>query len=137
MRLRLAVLALALLLAGACDSTDPQEDLHGIYTLRTVSGSTLPFTLQDDEFDKVEVLGGEIRLLANGTFSEAIQYRLTAPGGVPRPFTDGFTGTFTRQTNELTLSPAAGQGQEPYVVEIAADRSLTLVLGQHALIYRK
>jgi len=137
MRLRLAVLALTLVLAGACDSTDPQEDFFGIYTLRTVSGNGLPFTIQDNEFDKVEVLSGEIRLLADGTFSEEIDYRLTAPGGAPRPFSDGFTGTFTRQTDELTLTPGAGQGQDPYTVQIAADRSLTLVLGQHALLYRK
>ena len=93
-RTRLAVLALAVVATAGCDSAGPEEDLPGIYPLRTVSGSSLPFVLQDNELAKVEVIGGEIRLTSAGAFSDQIDYHVTAPGGSPQPLVDLFTGTF-------------------------------------------
>jgi len=138
MRLRAVALALALLLPlSACsdDGTGPDEDgVHGSYTLRTISGGSLPFTLLDDSFERIEVMEGEIVLRSDGTFTDDILYRVTPVGGVSGPETERFTGRFTQNVGSITFQPT---GSGTYQVTIVASGTLSQQVGNYTLLYEK
>lgn len=79
-----AALALVILTLGACDGggISTGVDVSGTYTLRTVNGDLLPATLFEDSEVRYEIVGGELRLMADGTYQTPITYR----------FTDRFSG---------------------------------------------
>jgi len=68
---RIAIVALALGLA-ACnnDSTSPSGAISGTYALRTVNGSSLPYTFSDGSRLTSDVL----TLYNDGTYSDAAQF---------------------------------------------------------------
>jgi hypothetical protein len=67
----IAIAALALGLA-ACnnDSTSPSGSVSGSYTLRTVNGSSLPYTYSDG----FTVTSGNVTLSNDGNYSLAFQF---------------------------------------------------------------
>jgi len=103
----LGALLLALLLPlAACggDGTGPDEDgVSGTYTLRTVNGNGLPFTLGDNGVQKVEVTGGRITLSEDLTYSEIRGYR-TTDNGLETTEDEEYEGTYTHVGTELLLT---------------------------------
>jgi hypothetical protein len=69
---RIAIAALAIVLAGctSSDSTEPGVSLVGNYSLRTINGSNLPYTLSNGLVLTSDVLS----LFNDGTYSDAAQY---------------------------------------------------------------
>ena len=106
----LAALSLLVLLAGCGGdgSTDPTAGIAGTYSLRTVNGSPLPYTLQQSGTFKLEITSDAYALTDNGTWTEAWSERTTSNGQVTtETFTDA--GTYSRSGTAITLvSPGAG-----------------------------
>jgi hypothetical protein len=76
----------------------------GAYTLRTVGGANLPFTMAQTGTDKVEVLDDVFTLTATNGFSEVTHYRRTVAGVVTLS-TGTSLGSYTRtSTGEITFT---------------------------------
>ena len=68
---KLGLLVLALGLAACSnDSTAPSTTVEGSYSLRTVNGTTLPYTFSNGQ----QLVSEQLVLNADGTFSDASQY---------------------------------------------------------------
>ena len=133
-----ALALLALLVFGAAcgdEGTGPDDGINGTYTLRSIDLTALPFTIQNNSRQRVEVTGGEIVLRRDGTFTDELHYSVTPTGGAAAPESDVLNGTFTRALEILTFTPAG----EPdgYSVTILEDGRLMQTVGAFTLVYRK
>ena len=124
---RLLVLALTVafgLGATSCsDSTGPGSNLAGTYTLRSVNGVTPPVTLYQSGSERLEVLGGEIRLDANGNYQGITTYRETS-GAFQDVYDDTIVGYWSLSGNQISLSDADFPN-DPYIGTINGN-SITL-----------
>lgn len=105
MRRLIPLVALAVAVACGSDSTTQPTvaSLAGTWTLQTVNGNPLPFTISQTATDKVELLSDVVTASANGTYSENLQIRETL-NGVSQTFTSADTGTFTVNGTAVTLT---------------------------------
>jgi hypothetical protein len=132
----LALLAVLVFGAACGDGTGPDEDgINGTYTLRLVDLAALPFTIQNNSRRKVEVIGGEIVLHANGTFTDELRYSVTPAGGTAGPDNDMMSGRFTRALEVLTFTPSGAS--EGYPVTIIQDGWLMQTVGAFTLVYAR
>ena len=82
--------------------------MAGTYTLRTINGSPLPYTLFDFGGDKYEITAGAITLGAGGTWTQSGADRMTEGASVVTS-TFTATGTYTLAGTVITLvSPGTG-----------------------------
>ena len=102
---RRSVLLLALATLGACGSdsgTNPSADaIEGTYSLRTVNGAALPFTIQNG-VNSLTLISHVITIASDFSWTETTQYRLTSSGQT----TDGTSadgGTWMRAGGKVTL----------------------------------
>ena len=95
--LSLLVLALAL----ACnDSTSPEDTLTGTWTLQTVAGQPLPYTLPESG----EVVTAEsFTFLASGRFTTTTTFRITVGGSVTTESIPD-AGSYTANGATITLT---------------------------------
>jgi hypothetical protein len=133
-----ALALLAVLVFGAAcgdEGTEPDDGIHGTYTLRSIDLTALPFTIQNNSQQRVDVTGGEIVLRSDGTFTDEIRYSVTPTGGAAALENDVLTGTFTRALEILTFTPTG----EPdgYPVTILEDGRLMQTVGAYTLAYRR
>lgn len=107
--LMLAFAAALTMSASACqDTTSPGAVLSGTYTLRTVNNVTPPVILSADPTGTTEVLGGQIQINRDGTFTDVATYRDTPAGGVPgAPYNDTIYGTWSLSGNTLQFNDAS------------------------------
>jgi len=125
-RILVSVFTAATVLLSACGSdstTAPTPtSIAGTWNLTTVNGAALPFVLQASP--KIEILSDQIVILANGTFTQSTQARLTngttittqtIPDGgtyslngtaATFVFSDGSSGTATVSGSTLTIADA-------------------------------
>ena len=106
MRRSLCSLALALAALTACGGdggTDPKVALAGAYSLSTVDGQTVPYTLYQDTDLKVEVVRGTFTIAENGAYTENVTLRFTDASGVDEAPAI-CSGTYTKSGNSLTLT---------------------------------
>jgi Lipocalin-like domain len=123
-RILVSVFTAATVLLSACGSdstTAPTPtSIAGTWNLTTVNGAALPFVLQASP--KIEILSDQIVILANGTFTQSTQARLTngttittqtIPDGgtyslngtaATFTFTDGGSETATVSGNSMTIA---------------------------------
>src|SRR5512146_3171833 len=96
MRRLIPLVALAVAVACGSDSTTQPTvaSLAGTWTLQSVNGSPLPFTVTQTGTDKVELLSDVVTASANGTYTEAVQFRTTL-NGQSTTDTESDAGTFT------------------------------------------
>ena len=110
MRKLLAVLALVAVAACGGDSgTNPNSDsIEGTYSLRTINGSPLPFTVQSGTYSytiKTDV----ITIASNGSWTETYTYTETANGQTTNG-SDVDGGTWVRAGNVVNLASNFGTG---------------------------
>ena len=106
-RIFVACALTALLAACGSDSTSPASaDITGTYTLKTVNGSPLPFTLQSGT-TVVSLTSDVIIVSSNGTWSESGIYQQTVNGQTTSG-TGSDGGTWTRAGTSVTLTSAQG-----------------------------
>lgn len=84
-RLSIIVAAAALAVVAACsDSTSPSGSVTGRYVLRTVNGSTLPYSIGYDQTtgDQVDIIADTLWLNGSGNYNETFYYQYTGSSGV-------------------------------------------------------
>ncbi|HWJ16667.1 MAG TPA: hypothetical protein VNS10_23175 [Gemmatimonadaceae bacterium] len=129
---RLVSLALvfAALACGDDDTTAPtQASVAGTWSLQTVNGSPLPFTIATTPA-KLEILSYVVNVSANGTWTSSQQVRTTFGGSVTtNTNTDG--GTYTLSGNNVAItSNTAGS-----TVQAGVIAGNTLTLSQSGFIF--
>ena len=101
--MRRILMTLVLAAAAACgdNSTGLGASVEGTYTLRTINGTALPYTVQSGT-TTVRVIDDVITLNLNGTYSE-IGHTQTTFNGVTTTDTGTDTGTYTTAGTAITL----------------------------------
>lgn len=136
--LSIAVAAGTLALAG-CGSGDDGpmglDEVAGTYHLETINNAPLPFTTDEDETYKAEILSSSITLREDRTFSWAFSGRST-DNGVATINSETFTGTYTLSGSRLTLTEPEGSTDATL-----ADDTITIVvtgpIGTFTLRFRR
>jgi len=132
------LLSLAVILAafacGGDDSTTPtQASVAGTWTLQTINGSPLPFTVATSPA-KIEWLSSVVNVSSNGTWTSSLQVRTTVSGqATTATSTDG--GTYTLSGNNVAiLSNTAGSTAQAGTIN---GNTLTLAQQGFVLVYTK
>jgi hypothetical protein len=100
---RFATLALVLLFAACSEFTGADTTDHvGVYSISSVNGAALPFTLSDDGTETVEVLQGTVTLNADRTFTDNTQFRVTTDGVESTP-QQQVQGQYLRSKSSVTF----------------------------------
>jgi hypothetical protein len=109
---RRLVLLLALATLGACGSdasTGPDaEPIEGTYSLRTLNGATLPFTIQSGP-SSLTLTSDVITLAGNGSWTESITYRQIINGQTTNG-TESDGGAWVRAGSNVTLQSSVNGG---------------------------
>ena len=108
MRRLFAALAFATLAAcGSDSSTNPNNTVvEGTYSLKTVNGQVLPFTIQGNGI--TVVLTSDVLTIAQGgSWTETIAYKQTVSGGATTNEVDADAGSWTRIGNTVTFTSTA------------------------------
>jgi hypothetical protein len=106
---RRALLLLVTVLAAGCfgDGLTGSSTINGKYTLRTINGSPLPYTIAGAGTDKTEILDDAITLFQGGTYSESA-HSLVTTNGQTSPVTRAETGSYTIFGTSVTLNGNSG-----------------------------
>jgi hypothetical protein len=115
------VLATTLTVAGCNDTTAPGASLAGTYTLQTVNGFPLPFTVSTTGPYSEDVVAGQIVLDANGNYAGVTTYSDYSYGTLIGPRTDRITGYWTLSGSQLTLVDASGRSG-PYNATVSGNQ---------------
>jgi hypothetical protein len=110
MRLRRATLVATVLAASGCgDGGSDADPVFGTYVLRNVNGLELPYTRLAAGSDTIVVLGGTLKLEADGSFTRtATERSRSSQGTATATFSCG--GTYTHGGSDLVLVEAGGEG---------------------------
>jgi hypothetical protein len=107
--LALAVLALVALVAcgGGDKATNPASDsIAGVYSLRSVNGSPLPYTFQAGE-DSYTLTSDVITIANGGTWSETFVFQQTVNGTISEQ-TGSDSGVWSRAGTSVSLDSYGG-----------------------------
>lgn len=96
---------MSLALLAAC-GTEPRP-LEGTYILRSVDGIAVPVILYEDDFEKDELLSGEVQLHEDGTFQDVTAMRLTVDGEVRVDIVEA-EGTWSQEGSEIVFRMSNG-----------------------------
>lgn len=101
----LPLVALAVAVACGSDSTTQPTfaTIAGTWSLQTINGTPLPFTVSQTANDKIEVVSDVVTATSTGTYTEVIQYRETLNGQATVTSVPD-AGTFTINGSAITLS---------------------------------
>jgi hypothetical protein len=100
---RRILMMLAVAASVACnDSSTGLSSVEGTYTLRSINGTNLPYTVLQSGTTKIEVTDDVITLNSNGTFTETGHTRTTT-NGVATSNLGTDTGTYTTSGTAITL----------------------------------
>jgi len=107
MRRLFAALAIATLAAcGSDTSTNPNNDaVEGSYSLHTVNGQPLPYTVQGNGITIV-LTSDVLTISEDGAWNETITYRQTVDGQTTNE-ADADAGSWTRVANTITFESSA------------------------------
>lgn len=131
--IRAAAASVLLLCAGCSEAVGPEPSHVGLYSLRTVNGSPLPFTIAQLGDERVEVASGHIILNVDGTFTDHTTFRIVEATGTRHEETVR-EGSYTTNGSVVQLSPI---GSERYSVALSQNRTLTQAVDSYLLVYRK
>jgi hypothetical protein len=116
---RILMLAIAAALsvgASACqDNTSPGAVLSGTYTLQSIDNAPPPVTLYQDVTGGTQVLGGQIEIDRNGTFTDVVTYRdFASNGAAGAPYNDTIYGTWALSGNTLQFYDSRDPSNQYY-----------------------
>jgi hypothetical protein len=129
----LALLAFAPFVVEGCHSDsigDPAQSVVGTYSLASVDGAPIPFTLIPGD-PKVEVVSDEINLASGGTFIQRTSFRVTRSGMVT---TQDQLESGTYMVSGSTLSFRFSSDNSTVRATLAGS-TFTIGDGGHALVY--
>ena len=142
MRTRIAQIASVALLAFAIgcagdSGTEPEEsELTGTFSLKTINGLTLPYSLRDDATTKILVTGGLVTLGLDGRFTDQMNYEITPAGGTLETFAETLTGRFFHDLELDALFFEVDIGGV-YDFQVREDGTLVQFLEGFELVYGK
>jgi hypothetical protein len=134
-RLAATVLVLAVTLAACGDSTGPGLGLAtptGTYTLHTVNGNPLPYTVDEGDGFTLVIVSDAFTLQNGGRFSESFTLRVTE-NGITTTESGSGTGVWTITGTAITLTFDDG----PAVSGTLSGGVMTLVDSGVSLVYRR
>lgn len=107
--MRSLLIAFVLTLVVACDSGKVigTSSVTGTYTLRTVNGSSLPYTLPGGGTTKTEILDDVLNLYQGNTYSESGHMRVTVNGQATNQ-TISESGSFSLFGTSITFTSGDG-----------------------------
>jgi len=115
--MRRVLIVLFVAFAAACsDGIVGSSTVNGKYTLRTLNGSNLPYTVSTSGTTKTEVLGDTIMLYEGFTYAETKASRVTVSGSATNS-THVETGSFSLLGNSIALRGNDGGPLQYAVVE--------------------
>lgn len=114
---KLMILLLAVTTA-ACwsDKVTGSSTVFGTYTLRTVNGSPLPFTIAGSGTSKSEILSDSIFLYEGFTFAESAHYLVTV-NGTPKAEIRVDNGSFSLLGNSASFRSNDGSPVATYLID--------------------
>lgn len=127
-----------LMVASACgdDSTGPgtvQESVVGTWTLTSVNGSALPYTVEQSGANKIEVMSDVLTVGAGGAFTQLTTVRITQNGVVTTqslPDAGTYTVSGTAVTFRFDSDGSSGTGT-------LNGKTLTVAAEGLSLVYAK
>ena len=132
------LLAVALVLAAACGgdtTTGPtvQQQITGTWSLSTVNGSALPFTIAQTGTNKVELVSDVFVVASTGSFTQTTTVRTTI-NGVVTTQSVADAGTYTVSGTAITLhfNSDGSTGTASF-----SGNTFTTTDGGLALVYRR
>jgi hypothetical protein len=132
-RLLSFALVFAAIACGSDDSTTPtQSSVAGTWTLQTINGSALPFTLSASP--QIELLSYVVTATSNGTWTSSQQTRTTIGTQVTTTTTND-AGTYTLSGNNVAiLSNTAGSTAQAGTI---SGNTLTLTQSGLTFVFQK
>jgi hypothetical protein len=108
--MRKALIAFVAALSLACfdEGVTGSSTVTGTYTLRTVNGSPLPYTIPGGGAVKTEIVSDTITLFQGGTFARARDSRITENGQVTMQSATE-TGSYSLLGTSITLNSVTGK----------------------------
>lgn len=116
--MRKSLLLLLVAVSAACwsDKVTGSSTVYGTYTLRSVNGSSLPFTVSGSGTNKSEILSDTIWLYEGSTFAESAHYRNTVNGtATEQRITDD--GSFALLGNSISFISNDRSPVKTYVID--------------------
>ena len=128
-------LALLLLLPACVDTTAPQENHVGRYTLRRINGNSPPSAVLESSVARLDFLAGTIHLNADLSFVDSTRMKVTPlRGGDVQTVTDVAAGNYRISNDTLHFTSTRG---ENYHMKVQSAGSLVQDLSGVILVYRK
>lgn len=129
-RLLSLALALAIVGCGSDSSSEPTNaSVAGTWTLQSVNGSQLPFTLSNVGSTKIELVSSVVNVTSAGTWTSTSQTRTTINGQATTS-TGTQAGTYT-----LSGSAVAIRSTDGTTVQAGTVSGNTLTLAQTGLVF--
>ena len=107
----LAVLGVLLLSACGSDSTGVSGDATGTYTLNSLNGGAIPYSVTLDPTYTITFTGGNFMISSGGAFSETISYTELISGTTTNT-TSTCPGTYTQSGGSFTFSEEASNNPD-------------------------
>lgn len=99
-----------LLSACGSDATQPSRTVEGTFSLTTVNGEALPFTLvEDDPDNRVDLVSGVIVTTVDRTFTDVMNF-LIVEDGAEATDTEQLNGTYILSGNTISFTVSGGVG---------------------------
>jgi hypothetical protein len=120
-----ALLALTLVFSVACfdDYSTSVGTITGAYTLRTINGAALPYTINVNATTRKEIIDDIITLFSGGTYSRT-QHANTTVSGQTTSETTTESGPYQLLGTSVTLTPSGGG---PTTITTIDGRTMTIV----------
>lgn len=120
-----ALLAVTMLFSVACfnDYVTETGTITGAYTLRTINGSALPYTINVDATTQKDVIDDMITLFSGGSYSRT-QHAHTTVSGQTTSQTNTESGAYLLVGTSVTLNPSPAGRSTVTTIE---GRTLTIV----------
>ena len=130
---KLFLVAIAALFVGCDSGVTGVSSITGDWSLRTVNGTSLPFTISGSGANKTEILDDVITLYEGLTFQETKHQRVTANGQASTVMLTE-TGAYTLFGTSITLVGNSGGDARRGLIE---GSTMTIVENGMTSAYRK
>lgn len=133
--MRRLMIAFVVACSVACnnDGLTGSTTVNGKYTLRTVNGSALPYTISGSGANKTEILDDAITLYEGFTYSRSAHSRVTV-NGTASDVTTSDAGSYSIFGTSVTLTSGTGG---PATLALVSGNSMTVSTAGLTYVFRK
>lgn len=133
--MRAVLFAFALVFFVGCnnDGLTGSTTINGKYTLRTVNGSALPYTIAGSGTNKTEILDDAITLYEGFTYSRSAHSRVTV-NGTASDVTTSDAGSYSIFGTSVTLTSGTGGAA---TLALISGNSMTISTAGTTYAFRK